>query len=266
MRGEVGTKDWGLGELIANTVIIDNILTSRMALQYSNRGSDIANKAIGGDDGQTQVGAARGSLLYQPDQDTTAQLTFDYGSNNDKQPTVVLKQADCYPCSVLNPRDGFKTENYVGTFRFEHNFDAFRLTTISAIHKLNIDTTQDNQDMLIYRPYMGLPPALTNQRDQNVGGGFQKETSFLQEVRLSSLDEAEAKWTTGINYYRSDYYAFQDGSKTANPPAFSGLQTGDLTTNSYAALGEMTVPIVGNLKGLAGLRVTHEEKASIMAL
>ncbi|AQT47584.1 iron complex outermembrane recepter protein [Bartonella choladocola] len=261
VRGEVGTKDWGLGELIANTVLIDNVLTSRMALQYSNRGGDIANKSIGGEDGQTQVGAARGTLLYQPDQDTTAQFTYDYESNNDKQPTTVLKQAYCYPCSGLNPRDDFKRENNGGTFRLEHNFDAFRLTTISAIHKLNIDTTQDNQDMLIYGAYMGFPPSMTNRRDQNVGGGFQKETSYLQEIRLSSLDEAEVKWTTGVNYYRSEYYALQDGSKTQNPPAFSGLQTGDLTTDSYAAFGEMTVPIVGDLKGLAGLRVTHEEKS-----
>lgn len=259
-RAEVGTSGWGLGELIANTQIIDNVLAARLALQYSNRAGDVSNKAIGGEDGQTQIGAARGSFLYQPDIDTTAQLTFDYASNNDKQPTTVLRQADCYPCSGLNPRNDFQRENYGGTFRFEHNFEAFQLTTISAIHKLNIDTYQDNQDMLIYQAYMGLPPSQTNRRDQNVGGGNQSETSYLQEVRLSSLAQQEIKWTAGINYYRSEYSAFLDGSKTANPPAFSGLQSGDLTTNSYAAFGEMTVPIVGNLKGLAGLRITHEEK------
>ena len=259
-RAEVGTNGWALGEIIANTQLIDNVLAARLALQYSNRSGDVSNKAIGGEDGQTQVGAARGSLLYQPDLDTTAQLTFDYASNNDKQPTTVLRQAECYPCSGLNPRNDFQRENYGGTFRFEHNFDSFNITTISSIHKLNINTYQDNQDMLIYQAYLGLSPAQTNRRDQNIGGGHQKETSYLQEIRLSSLDEAEIKWTAGVNYYRSEYSDFNDGSKTLNPPAFSGLQSGKLTTNSYAAFGEMTVPIIGNLKGLAGLRVTHEEK------
>lgn len=259
VRSEVGTRHMGMGEIIANTQLIDNVLAARVALQYSDRGGDVSNKAIGNNDGQTQVGGARGSLLYQPDADTTAMLTLDYASNNDKQPSNVLRNAYCYPCSGLNPRNDFNRENYGGTFRFEHNFELFRFTSISSIHKLNVNTLQDNQDMLIYQAYLGLPPSVTNTRDKNTGGGDQSETAYMQEIRLSSLEDSTIKWTTGLNYYRSEYSAFQDGSNSSNP-AFSGLQSGRLTTNSYAAFGEMTVPIVGNLKGVGGLRVTHEEK------
>lgn len=259
IRGEAGNRDMGMGEIIANTELIKDELATRIAMRYSDRGGDIANKAIGGDDGAVQVGGARGSLLYEPDGDTRALLTFDYASNNDKQPQSILRNSYCYPCSGLNPRTTNDRENYGGTYRFEHNFELFRLTSISSVHRLNINTLGDNQDMLIYQAYLGLPPSVTNRRDQNTGGGDQHETAYMQEMRLSSLENSTVEWTAGINYYRSEYDALQDGRNSSNP-AFSGIQTGDLTTNSYAGFGEMTVPIIGELKGLAGLRVTHEEK------
>lgn len=259
IRGEAGNKNMGMGEIIANTELIKNELATRIAVRYSDRGGDISNKAISGEDGGVKVGGARGSLLYEPDADTRALLTFDFASNNDKQPQNILRNAYCYPCSGVNPRTGNERENYGGTYRFEHNFEAFRFTSISSIHRLNVNTIDDNQDMLIYQAYLGLPPSVTNLLDKNTMSGDQHETAYMQEIRLSSLENSTVEWTGGINYYRSEYNALQDGRNSDNG-AFSGLQTGDLTSNSYAGFGEMTVPLIGELKGIAGLRVTHEEK------
>jgi iron complex outermembrane receptor protein len=78
---------------------------------------------------------------------------------------------------------------------------------------------------------------------------------------LSAPKDSTVAWTTGLNFYRTEVAV--DGDAHSVTPAFAtatGIRNNSFTTNSYAAFGEATVPLIGALKGTLGLRATHEEK------
>lgn len=262
LRGEIGTRGWHLGEFIANTPIIEDVLAGRLAVQYSSRNGDIANTVLGGNDGAAKVGAARGSLLFEPDSATTALLTFNYGRNDDSNPLWVLRDAPCYPCSALNPRDDFKRENYGVNFRFEHAFDTFRLTSVSSVQRTDTSAVMDLTDSLIYPAFIGLPPSILNDPHENITHARFGETTYYQEVRLGSLEDAALKWTAGVNFFRSEYTTDKTGENITYPffAAYAGHQDNRHTVNAYSAFAEATVPITDRLSVIAGARLTHEDK------
>jgi iron complex outermembrane receptor protein len=261
LRGEVGTNGWHLGEFIANTPLIQDVLAGRLAVQYSSRDGDVSNVVIGGKDGDVQIGSARGALLYTPDEDTSALLTFNYSQYHDSIPTFILKDADCYPCSGVNPRFKVDNETYGLNLRFEHSFEGFKLTSISAVqHTPKMDSEYDLADSLVYGA-MGLSPSNVDEPGADLSTSKAEETTYFQEVRLSSPEDSLVTWTAGLNFSRSELTVDGEG-KNISPSfaVYSGQRYTGLTSNSYAVFGEATVPLVGALNGLIGARLTHDDK------
>lgn len=256
---EIGTHGWRMGELIANETLIDNVLAGRLALRYNGRNGDFSNAILGGQDGGSNIGAARGSLLFTPDVDTNVLFSFNYNRSDDSQPRFVLKSAPCFPCDGLNPRPEFQREDYGGNLRIEHNFDAFLFTSLTSIQQNNFHQNLDLTDSLIFGKLFGRPQPYFSVNGQDAYRGDIDETRYYQEFRLSSLPDSPISWTGGVNYFRSDTHVATTGQNftVSNFSAFSGQQNNDLTVNSYAAFGDVVVPIIGGLKALGGLRLTH---------
>lgn len=261
LRGEIGTNGWRLGELIANAPVIDDVLAGRLALQYAKRDGDVENVVMGGKDGAVDVGAARGSLLFQPTADSSALLTLSYNKNDDTHALNVLRDADCYPCSAVDPRNDFQRENYGASLRIEHAFDDFQLTSISNVQHDKAVMDMDILDGLIWGVF-GYPPEMLNIPRDNLTWGRTSETGYFQELRLSSLAYSPVTWTGGVNVFRSEYEKHGGGENITwdSFGVYSGFQDNHANSNSYAVFGETTVPLVGALKGTLGLRLTHEDK------
>lgn len=124
LRGEVGTNGWHLGEIVANTPLIDDVLAGRLALQYSNRDGDIRNVVQGGDDGEVTVGVARGSLLWTPTDDTSVLLVSPMTATTTPLPygccgtraairAAVSTRATIFSASSMAPVSGSSTTSTV---------------------------------------------------------------------------------------------------------------------------------------------------------
>ena len=256
---EFGSDGWRMAQIIANETLIDGTLAGRLALRYNGRNGDISNAVIGGEDGKSRIGAARGSLLFTPDANTNVVLSFNYNRSDDEIPRFVLKSAPCFPCDGLNTRPDFSREEYGGNLRIEHDFDQFRLTSLSSIQRNNFHQNLDMTDSLIFGKLLGIAPATLNDPDLDVYNGRIDETRYFQEFRLTSLEDSETTWVIGANAFRSEADIATDGSNFSLPnfSVFSGQQNNRLTVNSYAAFADVAVPVVGELKALGGLRLTH---------
>lgn len=255
LRGEVGTNGWHLGELIANTPLVEDVLAGRLALQYSNRGGDIRNVVQGGKDGEITVGAARGSLLWTPTDTTSILLTLNYNRNDDAAPLWVLRGAECYPCSGLDPRNDFTREQYGTNLRIQHDFEDFRFTSISSFQSADSHQVMDLADGLVYGDLTRRPPEDLSLVDLG-------ENTLFQEFRLSSLEGSAIQWTAGVNYFQSDFDMFRWAENLTNPSfaTYSGRLSTDMRTRSYAVFGEASVPLAEKLTGVIGARLTHEKK------
>ena len=259
LGAEVGTDGWLMGEIIANETLIDDVLAGRLALRYNSQNGDVSNTVIGGKDGDAEIGAVRGSLLFTPDAATDVLFSFNYNRSDDTYPRFILKDAPCFPCDGLNPSPDFQREEYGGNLRIEHAFDAFRFTSVSSIQNNSFDQDLDLTDGLIFSKLLGIPRSALDVAGQDNYRGNLEETRYFQEFRLSSFEDAAIGWTTGVNFFRSDSSVRTNGQDFTLPnfSAFSGQQNNDLTLNTYSAFGDVSVPIVGDLKALGGLRLTH---------
>lgn len=258
-RGEAGSNGWGLGEVIANATFSE-ALAGRLALQYSKRDGDVRNLVAGGKDGKTEVGSARGSLLFAPDADTSALLTFSHHQFDDTNPLWVLRDAGCYPCSGLDPRNDFRRNNSGVNLRIEKNLRSVRFTSITSHQRYRARTAMDLTDSVLFPPFLGLPGEVMNDPNENIVHGTFGETSWFQEFRLSSVEGSPVMWTAGLNHLRSSYDSGNNGESItwSSFAGYSGRWNLHLKARSYAAFGEAAVPLTNRLKGIAGLRVTHE--------
>ena len=261
LRGEVGTRGWALGEVIANQPINDR-LAGRLAVQYSNRDGDVSNVLTGGKDGRTRVGAARGSLLLVPDPQTSALLTFSHEQNDDTTPLWVLRNAGCFPCVGLNPINDFRRKNDGLTLRLERELKRARFTSITSYQAYRGETLMDLTDSVFNPRYLPLPDSVMNDPNADITATTYAEDLFVQEFRLSSMAGGPFMWTAGVNFTRSDYdtSTIADNITSTFYRSYAGRRWIKLKSDSLAAFGEATVPLTASLSGIAGLRLTREER------
>ncbi|MGE3149761.1 MAG: TonB-dependent receptor [Pseudorhodoplanes sp.] len=261
LTGEWGTKGYGLGEMIANSPLIPDILAGRVALRYSNVNGDVPNILLGGNDAATQVGAFRGSLLFTPTERTTVTFSGSYTKDDDTVPRWLLRGAADFPVSAVNPRNDVDRENQNYNLKVRHDFGSMIFESISNFQRTTSFQVSDLTDSLVFSKLTGLPQAFFSAAAADVANIGISENTWMQEMRLSAPKDSAVAWTTGLNFFRTEVAV--DGNARSVMPVFAtatGIRANDFITNSYAAFGETTVPLIGALKGTLGLRATHEEK------
>jgi iron complex outermembrane receptor protein len=263
LTGEWGTNEYGLGELIANSPLVPDVLAGRVAMRYSNFGGDVPNILLGGNDAATQVGAFRGSLLFTPNDRTTVTFSGAYTKDDDTVPRWLLRDAADFPQSAVDPRNEVNRENQSYNLKIRHDFGSMVFESVSNFQRITSFQVSDLTDSLVFSKLTGLPPAFFSTPGADVANIGIEETTWLQELRLSAPKDSAVAWTTGLNVFRTEVAV--DGDARSVIPAFApatGIRKNNFTTNSYAAFGEITVPLVGALKGTLGIRATHEEKTA----
>ncbi|MFC0709606.1 TonB-dependent receptor [Azorhizophilus paspali] len=260
VRMEGGSRDYGLGELIVNDALNDN-LAGRLAIRYSEQNGDVRNNASGDKDGAAQIGALRGSLLFVPDEETSALLTLSYNRNDDQSPRFILRDSPGFPRSGLDPRNDFRRESYGLNLRVSRALDWANLESLSSIQYSTFKQKLDMTDSVLYSALTGLSPAAFDTAGDLYKGTL-RDTALMQELRLSSLEDGYLQWVTGINLWYSEFDANTKGLGFTQPrfAVFSGSQKNRFRTLSSSTFGEATLPLTERLKGTLGLRLTHEGK------
>lgn len=260
VRGETDADGWGLAEIVVNRPVRQDTLLARAAMQYSHRDGDVSNIVRGGKDGEVRVGAARGSLLWMPNPETSALLTAQYQRNVSTQPLSILRDADCYPCSGLDPRNKSELENGGLSLRIDRESESIRLTILSSVQRTDGNSAMDLTDSVIYGAF-GYPASVLNVSGENLMLGRSRETDFFQEMRFSSLDGSRVAWTAGANVFRSEFTTESIGENVASSfAAYSGRQDNALLATNYALFGETSVPMAADVNLIAGARMTREAK------
>jgi iron complex outermembrane receptor protein len=266
LTGEVGSNGYGLGQFIANGGLVPGALAGRLAVRWNTFGGDIPNIAAGEKDGGLSIGAARGSLLFTPDNKTEALLTFNYGRETAHSPRFLLPDAPRFPVSATDPRTLVKGESGSVNLRVRHEFESFLFNSQTAIQRSRSKNTFDPTDALVYEEMPQVPG--TDPTYAIAGADITRfdlrDDTILQEFRASSLQGSSIDWTAGVSYYRLETAARRDAHGLTAPfNTQGGLQDNHFVVNSFAIFGEITVPLTSRLKATFGLRGTHEEKKAL---
>lgn len=146
-----------------------------------------------------------------------------------------------------------KTEQLGGSVTLEHDFGGVRLTSISALRKID-DTTALDNDALPAPTLIFSPDAQTA-----VTAGSHERT-FSQEFQLSSDNGSPLKWTAGLYYFQlKGHYGPPVVIDQLNGAVLLTIDA-KVRTRSYAGYGQATYALTDNLNVTAGLRYTWEKR------
>ena len=259
---QAGTHGHGLVEAVANGALSDTV-AGRLALRQSDQAGTVANVAAGGRDGRTQVGAARGSLLWLPGDRTTVTLTGFYDRRESDAPRFIWYQNPAFPQSAVNPKSGVRWRDAGASLKVEHDMDRLRLTSLTSYQDNRSFQPMDLTDGLIYAAMTRQPQSLYDRPYADYVDIHFHERTLQQELRLSSLDDGPVNWTAGLHVLHSRFT--NQAEAAASPAAFNfqaqnGAQDNHIRTTSVAAFGEGTLALTDRLKATLGLRYTSESK------
>lgn len=214
--------------------------------------------------------SVRGRLLWDASDTTSVLLTAEYSeddldgpaarnfSGND--PSVVL---DAVGIGFLSP---FLVPTTANPFKVDAGVDGFANREMSGLTaQIDWDTAlgtvtsvtgyresdysfEDDLFGLAFVPATGIAPLLTN---------FAGEESdqISQELRLTSSD-SDLVWTVGLYYLQENVDRVEGFAPLGAPVIYD--QTAD--TTSYAAFGQITLPITEKLDITLGGRYAYDEK------
>lgn len=259
LTGEFGESDYRLVDGVANGTLAPDLLAARLALRYASFGGDIDNLSNAGEDGETDLGAARASFLFTPSDRTTVLLRGYYEDDRRDTPAFLLRDGGDFPASGINPDNDLDRTLATGSLEVEHDFDSVILTSVSSFHRNEQEFTSDLTDALIFGAVTGLPPSAFDTPGESVREAEVTDEAFQQELRVASAEDAEIQWLLGGNVYHSDFRLEGDDRDPFSPFNNGSVRT-EIDTLSYAAFGETTFPVFGALSASLGLRVGRDEQ------
>lgn len=234
-----------------------------LAVQGLHQGNGFGtNFALGKDTNKTDHDfSVRSKLLVTPGDRTQIRLTGDYFDNKGSTPYLRAWSGDTPAFGPQTPggnwdsnsniptRTRLKSGGVTGNIQYETDFA--RILSITAYRKGTYDVQFDYD--LTPTPTLGIFI-------------HQKDNQFSQELQLASLASSRIKWTVGGYYFHaSSAYAPIDVTQgfpivgPTNP--FSLIRTAsEQRTRSYAAFGQVTVPIDEKTNLTGGIRYTSEKR------
>lgn len=148
--------------------------------------------------------------------------------------------------------NGFEDQDlFAVTGRLEWNTPIGALTSISAFRTNRFGRLQDQDGTIADSYVLG-----TNERDNTVS----------QEVRLASNGDSRLHWLGGLYYYHGRIAdRFTVGAGPAFPVAIvrnkTALDFSNITTDSYAAFGQVSYDISDQISITGGARYTEDQKS-----
>ena len=212
----------------------------------------------------------RGDITFTPSDRLRVDITADYSKDdaalNVGQPLNDLKSLFLLPLPITNYlyEDGYHfkattTPDFPNSTKLKHRgasgtiaydlTDALTLKSITAFRKL--DT----------RDYIDIDASALEVGDVLVDVD---QKQFSQELQLAYDNSRGLTAVGGLYYLAEDVGSHQEAyaDDYVRPvfTAFTRFIDDDLNTHSYAAYGNVTVPLADQVRLSAGLRYTHEKK------
>ncbi|WP_440864145.1 TonB-dependent receptor [Symbiopectobacterium purcellii] len=265
-EGALDRHSQNLGQLTFSGPLRDDMLKGSFSAAYADQGGDVRNQ-VGGWMGREQDGAMRTTLLATPDDITQLVLALSYGRDRLMPSNFVLQGTPNFPSVALDPKGWAHRETGALSLTANRTLRTLQVTSVTAFNRYDFDNLTNNSEALTYGTWFNQPsaaflPAL------DWSTYDEKQRSFYQELRMSSLDKARVGWVGGMNYLHDDYRLMNDYTTTSLlapsnvSSMINGKRNNHYQTDSYALFGELTTALTDSekLKGTLGLRYTHDSK------
>lgn len=247
LRGEYGQENQHLEEAVVSGPLSER-LSGRFAIR--NTGSDhwVDNAQTGKPLSKPGDLAFRGSLLWDIDTGTNALFTAERQESKRSPGMTIMRPYGNPPTLDFTPgisdNDNKTMERY--SAEINHRLGGSRITSLTAYTTSNYIAV-GGYDRRIMQALYGVPAEYVKQdsSDQQV---------LSQDLRWSSLPDAQVFWVTGLNLSHSE---------RSFDTRYSAVRHQDRNyeTNSYAAYGEVTYPLTTALKVTGGLRHSWDRKS-----
>ncbi|WP_044561281.1 TonB-dependent receptor [Azospirillum sp. B4] len=261
--------------------LVPGKLTGLISAMTSGYDGNVTNRATGDTvNGYTHSGA-RAKLRFTPNDDVTVTVAADYLFSRDSVPTGVFitTTQTAYPTNAVtnsaalatslatagihpsaynteisaNTNSGTKDNNGGIAATVDWNLNGYTLTSVTAYRKWQNQQFQDYDQLSALST--GLPAVVDN--------GYLLFSQTSEELRLASPKGGLIDYVTGLYYMHAvDTEVYQRGvTQVSGGGTLSnnGTSRFGTTGDNYAAFGEATINITPDFRGIAGVRVVHDD-------
>jgi len=255
VRGEIGTESQRLLEGVVSGPLADT-LGARLAARYSTADNPITNERDNDPLSEPEDLAVRGTLVWQPLAQTDVTLIANYEDLSDYTGETVLRPYGNKP-TVDRPPGSIDDDKTITRLSAEiqHALNFGLLTSITGYSDSDYRTRGGFYEGRLWEQIIGLRP----DSNREIRGD---EKLFNQEFRLSSRPDDAVFWVAGVNYFQTDRsFDTRNAFDEFNPfSPFNADIDRDFDVTSFAVFGEITYPILANVRLTGGLRYTWDDK------
>ncbi len=243
--------------------LIPDTLKGSLTTLFGSYDGNVDNRANGHEVNGYNRKGVRGKLEFTPNDDLTLTLAADYMQSHDDAPNGVVSKAltpafagALAPVSASGHsrdiasdyRSHVEDINKGLSAQLDWNLGDYTLTSITAWRGWNNTQWQDGDRLAT------ITSAFPGTQDK----GDLSYDQYSQEVRLASPKGEFVEYVGGLFYmHGKDDETYR---RTLVTPTGSQRGVADYTTSdSYSAFGETTLNFTSRLRGIAGLRWTHDD-------
>ncbi|MEP7453623.1 TonB-dependent receptor [Phyllobacterium sp. SB3] len=256
---EVGSNGHAFIQGTAGGWLMPDTVAGRAAIRLQKYDGDIRNPFLGEHLGDAKLGAARGTLRFTPDDTLTIDVTGSYSRDERANPAYLRFDIPGFPISGEDVRPENERTISQGTITIRKEFDKFSFTSTTSYQDIGIYNYGDFTDAFIFGGAAGVPPEFMLNPLNDKIATKEDERIFTQEFRLNSADAADWQWVVGASYLHSDYN-FDRVTGTDFFPTLNGVFDNDVVSDTYAAFGDVTVPLGEGWEVSGGLRVSRDRQ------
>ena len=255
----IGSKKTVAGNAYISGGLSDS-LSGSISFNLDNQHEGFGRNIPTGEYVQThRAHAARGKLLFQPDDVTRFTLSADYSwrrSSDFAMHVLGLEPFTGVPSpggpydTDLNVLPLSRTRAWGVTFNAQHDFDGVRLVGISGYRRSRFSATYDGDQSPV---------------DQGRRFFSVRDSQFSQELQILSTGDRALSWQMGLYYLwtQGGYDPFVSTTYDVLTHAVvrSTSELSDDSLNSYSAYGQATYKLGDSTNFTAGLRYTIDHRS-----
>lgn len=247
-EGGIGSYPSGRIQAAFDTPLSDTGFSARGFAAWTGQNGYIRNLTNGQDVSDVNALATRFVVVGPLGESTRLRLSFDYSRNRDDGGLWYAPLPLAYR---FNATHDFKPDNRLDiggiTARVDHDFDAFRVTSISAVRGHSLNTRLDGD--FTAAPIYG--QAQTEEQRQ-----------FSQDLRFTSTLPGPLRWAGGLFYMHERFNAAQFFDVATVPRDLWSRDVFKQDTDTYSAFGELAYRFGNGFELIGGLRYTYETKST----
>lgn len=256
---EIGTDGHAFVQGTLGGWVIPDVVAGRAVVRWNEFDGDIPNTIAGGTEGSSKIGAARGALRFTPDETLTIDVSGSYSQDDRHDSAFLWLESPDFPESGSDILPENERENLFGTVKVAKELDSVTLTSVTGYQDVNYSNRVDFTDTY-FLGAAGYPSSATNNPTIDKYLTDENERIFNQELRVNSNPGSAWQWVLGANYLYSDY----SGHRTVNTtgwPIPGGITDNDIESQTFAAFGDVAVPLGSKWEISGGLRLAHDEQS-----